>query len=261
MSLTAEPPRSEVHSLRKITVATLTHHGAGTLLIHGHACQSALISTVCGYVALWSSTLASTLVMAKYPPMRMQNFLPPCSMNYKYLYHTIRSQKPFTLHNWVTIGSKPKITTQPVLNPKACISPEYDDVKALSQDRKFIGVSTTPLQLQGCWKFLSPTRKETSYSDRRFWCSYFLFIIIIGGILVLYIYIYKTRLASNKIHRKVGQAKDLSAPRVQGLCDSTAKCFICRNGSMDKGYQLALCTSLMSQHFGWLQHCFHITSM
>jgi len=39
---------------------------------------------------------------------------------------------------------------------------------------------------------LSPTRKETSYSDRRFWCSYILFIIIIGGILVLYI----TRLAS-----------------------------------------------------------------
>ena len=44
------------------------------------------------------------------------------------------------------------------------------------------------------------------------------FIIIIGGILVLFIYI--TRLAtneifspSNKIHREVGRAKDLSAPR------------------------------------------------
>jgi len=34
------------------------------------------------------------------------------------------------------------------------------------------------------------TRKETSYSDRRFWCSYILFIITIGVILVLYIYIY-----------------------------------------------------------------------
>jgi hypothetical protein len=41
----------------------------------------------------------------------------------------------------------------------------------------------------------------------------------IGGILVLFIYIYKTRLASNEIfspsnkkHRKVGRAKDLSAP-------------------------------------------------
>jgi hypothetical protein len=30
----------------------------------------------------------------------------------------------------------------------------------------------------------------TNYSDRRFWCSYVLFIIIIGWILVLYIYIY-----------------------------------------------------------------------
>jgi hypothetical protein len=60
--------------------------------------------------------------------------------------------------------------------------------------------------------------KETCHSDRRFWCSYILFIIIIGGILVLFIYI--TRLASdeifspsNKIHREVGRAKDLSAPR------------------------------------------------
>ena len=46
-----------------------------------------------------------------------------------------------------------------------------------------------------------------------------LFITIIGGILVLYIY--KTRLASkeifspsNKIHREVGRAKDLSAPLI-----------------------------------------------
>ena len=44
-----------------------------------------------------------------------------------------------------------------------------------------------------------------------------LFIIIIGGVLVLFIYI--TRLASNeifspsnKIHREVGRAKDLPAP-------------------------------------------------
>jgi len=47
--------------------------------------------------------------------------------------------------------------------------------------------------------------------------SYILFIIIVGGILVLFIYI--KRLASNeisspsnKVHREVGQAKDLSAP-------------------------------------------------
>jgi hypothetical protein len=39
--------------------------------------------------------------------------------------------------------------------------------------------------LQGCWYFLSPTRKETSYSDRRFWFSYTLFIIIIGAPLYL----------------------------------------------------------------------------
>ena len=58
----------------------------------------------------------------------------------------------------------------------------------------------------------------TSYSDRRFCVSYILFIIIIGGILVLFIYI--KRLASNKIfspshkiHREVGRTKDLSEPR------------------------------------------------
>ena len=56
----------------------------------------------------------------------------------------------------------------------------------------------------------------TSYSDRRFWVSYILFIIIIGGILVLFIYI--IRLASNeifspsnKIQVDVGRVKDLSA--------------------------------------------------
>jgi hypothetical protein len=38
---------------------------------------------------------------------------------------------------------------------------------------------------------LSPTRKETSYSNRRFLCSYILFIMTTGGILVLYIYIYR----------------------------------------------------------------------
>jgi len=32
------------------------------------------------------------------------------------------------------------------------------------------------LLLQGCWQVLSPIRKETSYSDRRFWFSYILFI-------------------------------------------------------------------------------------
>jgi hypothetical protein len=72
-------------------------------------------------------------------------------------------------------------------------------------------------QLLGCWYVLSPIRKETSYSDIRFWVSCILCIIIIGGILVLFIYI--TRVASNKIfspsnkiHQAVGRAKDLSAP-------------------------------------------------
>jgi len=30
--------------------------------------------------------------------------------------------------------------------------------------------------LQGCWQVLIPTRKETSYSGRRFLCWYILFI-------------------------------------------------------------------------------------
>jgi len=42
--------------------------------------------------------------------------------------------------------------------------------------------------VQRCWQVLSPTRKETSYSDRRLWFSYIIFITIIGGILVLFIY-------------------------------------------------------------------------
>ena len=44
-----------------------------------------------------------------------------------------------------------------------------------------------------------PDRNETSYSDRRVSYSYIPFIITIGGILVLYIYIYITRLASKEI--------------------------------------------------------------
>jgi hypothetical protein len=57
-----------------------------------------------------------------------------------------------------------------------------------------------------------------------------LFIIIIGGILVLFIYI--TRLASNgifspsnKIHREVDRAKDLSAPLyIHKLCLTYSTC-------------------------------------
>jgi hypothetical protein len=49
---------------------------------------------------------------------------------------------------------------------------------------------------RGADKSLARSGKETSYSDRRFCCSYILFIIIIGGILVLYIYI-KTSIKGN----------------------------------------------------------------
>jgi hypothetical protein len=75
---------------------------------------------------------------------------------------------------------------------------------------------------------------ETSYSDRRFWVSYILFIIIIGGILVLYIYIYITRLASNeifspsnKIGREVGRVKDLSP---------ASTCLVNKNGRTNYFY-------------------------
>jgi hypothetical protein len=73
---------------------------------------------------------------------------------------------------------------------------------------------------RGADKSLARPGRKKNYSDRRFWVSYILFIIIIGGILLLFIYI--TRLASNeifspsnKIHREVGRAKNLSAPPVR----------------------------------------------
>jgi len=49
------------------------------------------------------------------------------------------------------------------------------------KESKKLKNSETPFYLpviQGCWYVLSPTRKETSYSDRIFWYSYILFIII-----------------------------------------------------------------------------------
>ena len=92
--------------------------------------------------------------------------------------------------------------------------------KAIILAGRWISSRSVTIILQGCWQVLSPTRKETSYNDRRFWCSYILFIIIIGGILVLFVCTHTTRLASNEIfspsnktHREVGWAKDLSAPR------------------------------------------------
>jgi hypothetical protein len=62
-----------------------------------------------------------------------------------------------------------------------------------------------------------PGRKQATTTED-FDVHIYIFIIIIGEILVLVMYI--TRLASNeifcpsnKIHREVGRAKDLSAPR------------------------------------------------
>ena len=46
-----------------------------------------------------------------------------------------------------------------------------------------------PTIYTGVLIIFSPNRKETSYSDRRFWISYILFINIIGGILALFIYV------------------------------------------------------------------------
>ena len=90
-----------------------------------------------------------------------------------------------------------------------------------------------PLRRKACWGFSSPLKirrlrpglnprtwvlkaSTLPLDHRSRWFSYILFIIIIGGILVLFIYI--TRLASNeilspsnKIHREVGRAKDSSA--------------------------------------------------
>jgi len=73
-----------------------------------------------------------------------------------------------------------------------------------------------PQNNRGADKSLArPGKKQATATED--WVLYILFIIIIGGILVLFIYI--TRLASNeivspsnKIHWEVGQAKDLSAP-------------------------------------------------
>jgi hypothetical protein len=42
-----------------------------------------------------------------------------------------------------------------------------------------------------------PDQEGNNYSDGRFWVSYNLFIIVIGGILVQFVYV--TRLASKEI--------------------------------------------------------------
>ena len=84
------------------------------------------------------------------------------------------------------------------------------------------GLRLSVTEYRGADKSLArPGRKQAT--ARQFLCSYILFIIIIGEILLLFIY--TTRLASkkifspsNKINREVGRAKDLSAPRYFVKC-------------------------------------------
>jgi hypothetical protein len=76
-------------------------------------------------------------------------------------------------------------------NQSSCVC---DTKLPVEEGLKFNAVQMThPTVFTICIKtlltVLSPTKKETSYSDRRFCCSYILFIIIIGGMLVLFIYI------------------------------------------------------------------------
>jgi hypothetical protein len=120
--------------------------------------------------------------------------------------------------------------------------------------------------LKGCWWVLSPTRKETSYSDRRFWVSCILFIIIIGRILVLFMYI--TRLASNdifspsnKIHREVGRAKDLSAPLYMPACLSLSLYLIITTTKVNKSSVSLICLpSSMSYDMLCCQLCFYFST-
>ena len=76
-----------------------------------------------------------------------------------------------------------------------------DRVKLCSSEFDFLLVWWIGLGLilryRGADKSLVRPEREKNYSHRRFWVSYILFIIIIGEILVLFIYI--TRLASNGI--------------------------------------------------------------
>ena len=61
-------------------------------------------------------------------------------------------------------------------------------------------------------------------------CLWFVKSVIttfVAGYLNIYIYIYITRVVSNKIHREVGWAKNFSAPRVQYM----ERAWICELGS------------------------------
>ena len=92
---------------------------------------------------------------------------------------------------------------------------EVKDAAVLRNIRKYLSSTTTT---RGADKSLARPGRKQATATEEFEFHYILFIIIIGGILVLYIY--KTRLASNKIvspsnkiHQEVGRAKDLPVPR------------------------------------------------
>jgi len=78
-------------------------------------------------------------------------------------------------------------------------------------------VDGSSLSTRGADKSLAQPGQKQATATEDFEVSYILFIIINGGILVPFIYIRRLALnkifsPSNKIHREVGQAKDLSAP-------------------------------------------------
>jgi hypothetical protein len=69
--------------------------------------------------------------------------------------------------------------------------------------------------VRGADKSLARPGRKQATATEDFDFHIFLFIIIIGGILVLYITILASNeifSPSNKIHREVGRAKDLSEP-------------------------------------------------
>jgi hypothetical protein len=79
-----------------------------------------------------------------------------------------------------------------------------------------IAVDKYIIKYKGADKSLARTGRKQATATEDFWLSYILFIIVIGGIIVTFIYI--TRLASNeifspsnKIDREVGRAKDYTS--------------------------------------------------
>ena len=83
----------------------------------------------------------------------------------------------------------------------SALGPVWPETRVQSGDWYGSGTLHPGQVLRGSLPLLSPG------------CSYILFIIIIGGILVLFMYI-TIFSPSNKIHREVGRAKDLTSTPV-----------------------------------------------